>query len=427
MLQRAAGALPLSRRELGLVAAAMGVGLVIRIAYVLITKDHALAGDELEHDLQARFILDGHWFWSTTPYGIPHPSLWKPPGYIAWVGVWYSIVGDDPDRVFLVQAFLGPVTIALTWLLGRRLFNPTVGIVAAALVAIYPLAWQFEVRLYSEALAIPLTLVVLLLVLDRVPTPRRAALVGAVMGVSLLVRPTAVMLFAGVLVAWWLAAGLRRGTAMTALAVVVAALVVAPWTYRNYQEEGGFVPISVQDAAGFGVFNDVAANDPKFPYAWRAEVPGALALLERRPPLNDTEFRSELQDQMWDYIGDHPESVPKAFFWNGLSRLWDVRRPSYPVAEVPFEGRTKSVTIAGLVMYYVLLPLALVALWRMRRRRRELVLPLLAIALAASVVFTLDAGTRYRATLEPVIALLAASTAVELWRRLPLAGPDRPA
>lgn len=416
LLQRAAGALPLTRREMGLVAAAMALGLLIRIAYVLITKDHTLAGDEIEYDVQGRFIVDGQWFWSTTPYGIPHPSLWKPPGYTAWVGVWYSLLGADPDRVFMVQAFIGPVTIALTWLLGRRLFNPTVGLLSAAIVAIYPFAWQFEVRLYSESLATPLTLVVLLVVLGQVPTAKRAAVAGALMGASLLIRPSAVMLFAGILVAWWLTAGLRRGTAMTAVAVAVAALVVAPWTYRNYDTEGGFVPISVQDAAGFGVFNEVAANDPLYPYAWRAEVPGALELLQRMPRLDDTEFRSELQDQMWEYIGDHPESVPKAFFWNGLSRLWDIRRPARPVAEVQFEGRTKSVTIAGLAMYYVLLPLALATLWRMRRRR-ELVLPVLAIALAASVVFTLDGGTRYRATLEPLIVVLAAPSAVALLRR----------
>jgi hypothetical protein len=33
----------------------------------------------------------------------------------------------------------------------------------------------------------------------------------------------------------------------------------------------------------------------------------------------------------------------------------------------------------------------------------------LALALAASVVFTIDAGTRYRAPLEPLIAVLACS------------------
>ncbi len=62
-------------------------------------------------------------------------------------------------------------------------------------------------------------------------------------------------------------------------------------------------------------------------------------------------------------------------------------------------------------MYYVLLVAALVALWRLRARR-ALVLPLLAMAFAASVVFTTVAATRYRLPLEPMIVILACSVLV---------------
>jgi hypothetical protein len=65
-------------------------------------------------------------------------------------------------------------------------------------------------------------------------------------------------------------------------------------------------------------------------------------------------------------------------------------------------------------MYYVLLPLSLIGLW-LARRRRELVWPVLALAFGASVVFTIAAGTRYRAPLEPLIAILACSAVVR-WR-----------
>jgi hypothetical protein len=59
-------------------------------------------------------------------------------------------------------------------------------------------------------------------------------------------------------------------------------------------------------------------------------------------------------------------------------------------------------------MYYALAPLALFALWRWRERK-DLVYPLIAIAIAACLTFTLIAGTRYRAPLEPMIAILACS------------------
>ena len=125
----------------------------------------------------------------------------------------------------------------------------------------------------------------------------------------------------------------------------------------------------------------------------------------QRSALTDAQLRGQLRSATTDYVGDHPASVPKAFFWNGISRLWDLRRPARVIDSGPPEGRTKALATAGLVAYWLMLPFALVGLIRLRRRA----LPLVAIALAAAVVYTSDGGTRYRAPLEPVIAVLAAT------------------
>lgn len=425
--QRIAGPVPVGRRELQVVAAAMVIGFLARITYVLVTQDHALAGDEPEYHTTGRFLADGVGYYATTPSGEPHESLWKAPGYPVFVGILYKILGVHPDRVLAVQTLIGPIVIALTWVLGRRLFSPRVGMVAAAIVAIYPFAWQFEARLYSESIATPLVLVLLIAVLGQRPTPKRAAAVGALLGINMLVRPSSVLFLAGIALAWWIASGWKRGTAMTAVTVGVAVLVIAPWTYRNYEIQGGFVPISAQDAAGFGVFNDDAANDEDKPWAWRPFTTRERDLYARVDEITETEFRNELRERMFEYIKDNPDSVPKAFFWNGITRLWDIRRPRHALDEVPFEGRSEFLTWVGLCMYYVLLPLALYGLWR-ARRRREVLIPIIGIALAASAVYTLDATTRYRSPLEPLIAILASSSMVALWdRRRARVAPATPA
>ena len=298
----------------------------------------------------------------------------------------------------------------LTWLLGRRLFGPEAGIAAAAVTALFPFAWEYYGLLYSEALAIPLTVAVFLLLLERTPTTGRALGVGALIGVGILVRPTSFFLFAAVLTAFVIAAGWRRGVGLTALAVALAALVVVPWTVRNYVVAGALIPISIQDAAAYGTFNSQSASDPEFPYAWRAvlrDPPDVLA----GPPVSDAELRSGLQDFAFDYIGDHPSSLAGAFFWNGLSRFWDIRRPAHAVFETPFEGRSRTLGWIGIFAYWAILALAVAALWTYRRRR-ALVIPILAMALAASVVFLSDAGTRYRAPLEPLLVVLACGFAV---------------
>ena len=397
------------RRERLLLGIAMGVGLAAVVVYVLTTRDHGLAGDERDYDVYGSFFADGKLWWGTTPFEIPHPSAWKAPGYPAWVGFWYSLLGESPLRLALVQSLLAPLTVAGTWALARRLFDPRVAIVSAFVVALFPLNFEYYGLLFPEALAVPLTLAVLLLFLGRPPSTRLAVGVGALLGISLLVRPTAFFLLAGAAAAWIVAAGWRRGAALTILAAAVAALLVAPWTIRNtLTDEVGFVPISVQDAAAYGTFNDESANDPDRPYSWRATPAG----LERRVDLSqktkESELRSELQDAALDYVKDHPASVPKAIFWNGFTRFWDVRSPGQALDEVEFQGRSRAVRGIGLAMYYVLLVLALVGLWRIRDRR-EIVIPVLAMAVVATLAFTIVSGTRYRAPLEPVIVILASS------------------
>lgn len=398
-------------RESWLLVTAVSVGLLVRIVYVVLFRHAPLAGDEVEYDAEGLLIAHGHLFWTRAPYGILHAGAWKAPGYPLWVGLWYALAGHHPEVVRVAQVPLGAVTIFLTWLLGRRLFSSRVAIVAAFVIALYPLAWQYEELLYSESLATPLTLGLLVLIFSRAPSRRRSIAVGGLLGLALLVRPTSELVLAGALVAWGIAIGWRRGTGLTAVAALVAIVVVAPWTVRNAIVMHGFVPISIQDAAAYGTFNPQSASNPFGPWAWQPDPPADAAIFNPHHPLADVALRSQLMQRATAYVEAHPSSVIKAFFWNGLSRLWDVRHRSRSLAEVPFEGRSRLVSDLGLDVYDVLLPLALVGLWR-ARRRRSLLLGVLAIAFAASVVYTIDSGTRYRAPLEPLIGTLACAGAL---------------
>ncbi len=220
-------------------------------------------------------------FWTALPYGILHAGAWKAPGYPAWVGTWYWVFGHDPLAVRLLQVPVGAVTIGLSWLLARRLFGVRVAAVAGFVVALYPLAWQYDGLLYPEALATPLTIGLLLLIFTGRPRPKRAVLFGLVLGITLLVRPTSEFVLVGALIAWTLTVGWWRGVGLTALGLAVAVLVVAPWTVRNAIVMHGFVPISMQDAAIYGTFNAESASNPRYPYAWVRDPPSVSDCLTR--------------------------------------------------------------------------------------------------------------------------------------------------
>ncbi len=72
-----------ARREVVLLLAAIALGLALRVAYVLVTYDHTLAGDEPEYYLEGLRATEGRWFWTDRPFGIPHAGMWKSPGYPA--------------------------------------------------------------------------------------------------------------------------------------------------------------------------------------------------------------------------------------------------------------------------------------------------------------------------------------------------------
>jgi 4-amino-4-deoxy-L-arabinose transferase-like glycosyltransferase len=280
-----------------------------------------------------------------------------------------------------------------------------VAIATAFAVAIFPLSWEYIGLLYPEAMAIPAGLVALNLFLDRPPTTKLVVATGAAIAVAMLIRPNMFFLFAGALAAWWIAAGPRRAFVSLAIGVGTTLLIIAPWTIRNLSAADGFVPISIQDAAVYGTFNDDAANDPDAPYEWRAFIEPMPEVFSR-PDSSDAEVRRELIGEATDYISDHPFAVVEAFYWNGMVRFWDVRRPANAVDDAKAGGQSKTVAIPGLVLYWAALALALWCLWKMRRRI-ALVVPLLLIALAASITVIPDASTRYRAPLEPVIVMLA--------------------
>lgn len=409
----------LTRRERRLLLAALALALVVRITYIVLTRDHTLVGDEPEYDLEARFLADGKWFFSTTPFGNPHQTTWKSPGYGTFLGLVYLVVGGRVNAALVLQVLLlTPLLLAATYVLGRRLFSSEVGLVAVFVVAVYPATWQYDVRLYSEALANPLAVAAFALLL----TARRPALLGAVIGASLLIRPSSLFLLAGAAVAFLATSGLRVGSRQTAITVVLAVLVVAPWSIRNATLEGPWVPISLQSAALFGTFNDDAANDPDLPYKWRPVPRRDVDLFRPENRINDGELYRELNTRAFDYIKEHPASVPNALLRNGVQRLWDLRPPGQALDDTRYEGRTRSVTAVGLAMYFPLLLLALLGLRRLTWPQRWTIA---ALVVAACVVYLGDAGTRYRTPFEPLIVVLAVA-ALPLPRRLRDLLVDRP-
>ncbi|OWY62274.1 hypothetical protein B7486_59315, partial [cyanobacterium TDX16] len=118
------------------------------------------------------------------------------------------------------------------------------------------------------------------------------------------------------------------------------------------------------------------------------------------------------------YYRDHQGELPKVLAAR-IARVWgvwpDVQQTVDLDADV--ENRGRAASWAGQLAYWALLPLGVVGLVAMWRRRQS-VLPVLALAGVVTFAAVITFGvTRYRATFEPALVLVAAVGLDALLRR----------
>jgi 4-amino-4-deoxy-L-arabinose transferase-like glycosyltransferase len=202
---------------------------LVRLPWVLFVR-HGLVWDSTFYFFTAKAIAAGHGY---AIHG--HPTAFFPVGWPALLGLVFAVTGPSLIALMVVNLVLWAVITALVYLLGRRLGGRATGIVAALVIAVSPTLTMYVMRAYSEALFIPLLLIVCLILGRRreTPTLRMAALAGICLGLAILVRSTAAPLTL-ILPLWLLLRRPWRESWRAALTLCVAAcFAVAPWVVRN--------------------------------------------------------------------------------------------------------------------------------------------------------------------------------------------------
>ena len=250
---------PLRRAEWWWLVGVVAVGAVLRVVWLAVTSVdppvHFLeSGDQYSYWYYANEIADGHGYISyitgegTAYYPIGYPAVLAA---LFWLADLVPFV--EPDLMLVASVFHAVVsiaTIALTFVVGRRLVGPVAGLVAAGLMALFPNLIYQVASLQLETTFVFLTMAALAIVVDHdwssgPPGRNRLLAFGVVLALSVTVRPFSAPMLVGLLGAVLaVGAGWRRALAAVSIPVIVLVVVSAPWTIRNAVRLDAFVPSS---------------------------------------------------------------------------------------------------------------------------------------------------------------------------------------
>jgi hypothetical protein len=238
----------------------------------------------------------------------------------------------------------------------------------------------------------------------RVSATIFAIAAGSLAGLGVLIRPA--MLFFVPLAALWLIR--RRQFRLASSFVVMAAMVVAPWTARNFREHGRFVLVASEGGVTFWTGNhsrargegDLAAN-PDLAIA-------ELEFRRRHPGLTPEELEPLYYRDALNSIANEP------LRWTGLV----LRKLFYTIVPVgpSYTLHSTRYWAASVASYLLVLPLAIVGLARFWRSERQPTAVLLLGVSAVLVCLVFFPQERFRIPVIDPVLLISAAAAVSTSR-----------
>ncbi len=252
---KARGAPTLAREDLLFGLALFLLALVPR---ALVT--HTYAGEPVwdghYYEFGARRIAAGFGYSDDVTVGghaVWHPWCHYPVGYSAFLGACYWLFGAKTAVANAVNVVVGACVPVATWLLGTTCLSRGRARAAGVVTALHPGLVLYSALTMSEPLASALTLLAFFLAARDPARPLRGlASGGLLLGVSVLVRPTALFCAPFLVLVAWPSVSRAASFVARAKALAVAALVVCgatllpvlPWTARNCRVMDGCALVS---------------------------------------------------------------------------------------------------------------------------------------------------------------------------------------
>jgi len=403
----------------------LAIALALRLANAIFLPGQG--GDLIISDMQG-YDRAAVALWQQEPLSVHtveryifHPlgsDTYHPPGYYYFLAAIYALVGHSYVAVRIVQSILGALTCWLVYQIGVLVFGTAVGLLAAAVAALYPTLIFYTGVLLTETLATCLLSAAALLLLHSSTDVERGrvavlALSGLLLGLAGLTRSVLLLAMPVALLWAWLVPrpGPRRAVVDAVALLLPAALVIAPVTVRNYQIHHEFVLISTNGGVNFFLAHggsERKKNEIRNIPATYSE--GQLVGISSRTATSEEAYFYQLG---WDYIRTHPVQTLRSIPTRLRDMYWSI--DYWPATDVQAHFlRTLDRYVWRAMVLLAFLGLAVIQV--KQRSGAALLWGMLLSSLSMPLVFWVQ--TRFRIPFVPFCIILAAASLVEFGTRL---------
>lgn len=420
------------------------------------------------------FHLIDHWFQG---YGYSYArelgcaSAYRSPGFLFFLTAFYTVF--SPTNTLAQAIVQNAFVVGVLWLVyavGKRLVGKRAALIGSLLMVCYPYTFYHYTQYYHTFLS-SFFLLLLFWFLLRFTERRRLSLaLGAGLSIGCLAYVQGTILPATPFIVAWLLYRLWPEWKLVLKAAVIMAItsaaLIAPWTYRNWKVFHTLVPLTTDlGHALFKANNEVIYELTKRGYPqeivneitvsstnpnakqyrmppeleeefkrdgvfresvywteWHPKEPnGNVATCKELGPLNEVEFNAYWTGKAKEWMGENWKSEGWKLHLLKLKTFW---QPSlFPSVKTgaawSFAGSSFKVWLArnavtaasALVIFGGLAGIV----WNLRRRNKNVVLPII-LLVVYSMMHTFFAGyTKYRIPLDNLLAIYAGWTIVIVW------------
>jgi 4-amino-4-deoxy-L-arabinose transferase-like glycosyltransferase len=351
------------------------------------------------------------------------PSAHWPPGYPAMLAPLYRLTDNSLLSARLLNVVAGSATVVLVYLLGRKVFDRRIGLIAAGLLAVFP-GQVFATSLimtepvFTFLFVLVLTVTVYTVLGEGDGRPWQAALIGVLIGAAALVRGEGLLLAAIIPVLIFASRPSRRvALVRSSLLLLGAAAVILPWTARNIAKMHAPIIISTSATEAFWVGHHEGANGGIADFS---ELTANEGLAGMANPDYEVKANNAALKQALQFIRSNPIEeltlIPRRFValyaGDGSSIAWHDNPSTLSIDKARLLGRLSDWfywAVGGIAA------LGLPAWLSLRDRRKAFLVAVVGCwTLLFSVVFFGD--ERFHFAIMPIFCLWAAVSLTAAWR-----------